>query len=199
MLRFSLHRGAEAEPYLDAVAALRIEVFADWPYLYQGDVDYERRYLARYARCPRALFVLARDGEAVVGASTGLPLVDDEDSFQRPFREAGIDTGTVFYCGESVLRRAYRGQGAGHAFFDHCEAEARALGLPITAFCAVDRDPADPRRPADYRGNEVFWARRGYRRMPGLRCRLDWPEPGAPGELPHDLTFWLRGPGRAIG
>src|SRR5690606_10812750 len=75
MLRFSLHRGAEAEPFLDAVAALRIEVFADWPYLYQGDVDYERGYLARYARCPRALFVLAKDGETIVGASTGLPLI----------------------------------------------------------------------------------------------------------------------------
>jgi GNAT superfamily N-acetyltransferase len=192
-LRITLHRGAEAKPFLEAVAARRIEVFADWPYLYQGDVDYERDYLARYACCPRALLVLVWDGDDIVGASTGLPLRDDEDTFQRPFRQAGIDPGAVFYCGESVLRKAYRGQGVGHAFFDQREAEARALGLPVTAFCAVDRDADDPRRPPGYRSNEVFWTRRGYRRQPGMRCELGWPEPASEGEVPHLLTFWLRG------
>jgi GNAT superfamily N-acetyltransferase len=180
-------------PYLDALAALRIEVFAVWPYLYQGDVDYERRYLARYVRCPRALFVLAWQGRTMVGASTGLPLSDGEETFRRPFREAGIDPAAVFYCGESVLRRACRGHGAGHAFFDRREAEARSLGLPITAFCAVDCERDDPRRPSGYRGNAEFWARRGYRRHAGMQCRLDWPEPGSEGEIPHSLTFWLRG------
>lgn len=160
MLRFALLRGAEAEPLLAAVAGLRIEVFAEWPYLYAGDLDYERRYLARYVRCPRSLFVLAWNRETLVGASTGMPLSEDYQTFQRPLRAFGIDPSTVFYCGESVLRRAFRGQGAGHAFFDHREAEARSLGLPITAFCAVDRDSQDPRRPPDYRGNDAFWDRR---------------------------------------
>ncbi|MCK7595453.1 GNAT family N-acetyltransferase [Lysobacter sp. CAU 1642] len=192
MLRFSLHRGNEAAPHLDAIAALRCEVFADWPYLYEGDVDYERRYLARYLDCPRALCVLAREGDEIVGVSTGVPLLDDNAGFQRPFIERGIDPARVFYCGESVLRRAFRGQGAGHAFFDHREAEAQGLGLPITAFCAVDRDPDDPRRPPDHRGNDVFWTRRGYRRQPGMHCELDWPEPGR-GDCTHRLTFWLRG------
>ena len=61
-------------PWLDAVAALRIAVFAEWPYLYRGDAAYERGYLARYAASPRSVLVLARDGEEVVGASTGIPL-----------------------------------------------------------------------------------------------------------------------------
>ena len=76
-------------PWLDAVARLRIAVFRDWPYLYAGDLDYERGYLQAYARSPDSVFVLAFDGDAVVGASTGLPLADDTDQFQRPFRDAG--------------------------------------------------------------------------------------------------------------
>lgn len=178
---------------LQAVARLRIDVFRDWPYLYDGDAAYEARYLATYTRSARSLFVLALDGGAVVGASTGLPLADEEAAFQAPFRERGIDAGEVFYCGESVLLPAYRGRGVGHAFFDAREAHARALGgMRFTAFAAVDRDSADPRRPPDHRGNEAFWRGRGYVRQPGMTLRLAWKELGAQVESEKPLTYWLR-------
>ena len=72
------------------------------------------------------------------------------------------------------------------------EAHARGLGrFRTTAFCAVDRDPQDPRRPAGHRGNEAFWTKRGYARQADLTMRLDWDEPGI-GECAHALTFWTR-------
>ena len=61
--------GAALLPHLDDVAKLRIAVFRDWPYLYEGDVGYERDYLAAYAQSPNSVVVLARDGDQVVGAS----------------------------------------------------------------------------------------------------------------------------------
>jgi GNAT superfamily N-acetyltransferase len=180
-------------PWLDAVARLRIAVFRDWPYLYAGDLDYERGYLQAYARSPDSVFVLAFDGDAVVGASTGLPLADDTDQFQRPFRDAGRAVDDVFYFGESVLLPVYRGRGLGHRFFDEREAHAAALGrFAWTGFCAVDRHPADPRRPAGHRGNEAFWAKRGYLRQPGLTVHLAWQEIGEPAPTDKPLTFWLR-------
>ena len=186
-------RGAQILPCLDAVAALRIAVFADWPYLYAGDRAYERQYLAAYARSARSVFVLASDGQGqVVGASTGLPLVDDDVAFQAPFLAAGIDPASVFYFGESVLLPAWRGQGLGHAFFDARERHARALGgFALTAFAAVDRADDDPRRPPGHRDNAVFWGKRGYARQAGLRMQLDWQEPGL-GNCQHQLTFWTR-------
>lgn len=185
-------RGSQVEPFLDDVARLRIEVFRDWPYLYEGDPVYEREYLAAYAGSTDSVFVLACDGGRVVGASTGLPLLDDAEAFRRPFLDAGLDPAGVFYFGESVLLPGYRGRGLGHAFFDRREAHARALGrFAVTAFCAVDRDAADPRRPHEYRSNDAFWHKRGYRRRPGLSVRLRWPEQGR-GELEHGLTFWTR-------
>ncbi|WP_374472362.1 GNAT family N-acetyltransferase [Arenimonas sp.] len=180
-------------PWLDAVARLRIAVFRDWPYLYAGDLDYERGYLQAYARSPDSVFVLAFDGDAVVGASTGLPLADDTEEFRRPFRDAGRSVDDVFYFGESVLLPGYRGLGLGHRFFDEREAHAAALGrFAWTGFCAVDRDPADPRRPAGHRGNEAFWAKRGYVRQPGLTVHLAWQEIGEPAPTEKPLTFWLR-------
>ncbi len=184
--------GAEVQPHLPAVARLRMSVFRDWPYLYEGDMAYERDYLAAYARSPDSVFVLAFDGDAVVGASTGIPLAHDAQAFRAPFEARGMDVARVFYCGESVLLPGYRGLGLGHAFFDHREAHARALGRFVwTAFCAVDRDDDDPRRPSGHRGNEAFWRKRGYAPQPGMTMRLDWNEAGA-GEVGHTLTFWLR-------
>ena len=182
--------GPALGPWLDAVARLRIAVFRDWPYLYAGDFGYEQDYLRAYARSPDSVFVLAFDGDDVVGASTGLPLADDTIEFQKPFLDAGRDVGEVFYFGESVLLPAYRGRGLGHRFFDEREAHARALGrFTTTAFCAVDRAGDDPRRPAGHRGNEAFWTGRGYVRQPGMTVRLAWQELGEPAPTEGSRQF----------
>ena len=184
--------GEAVRSRLDALAALRIAVFRDWPYLYAGDLGYEREYLETYAASPGSVVVLARAGETVVGASTGLPLAQEGATFQAPFLERGIDPERVFYCGESVLLPEYRGRGIGHAFFDAREAHAQVLGgVDWIAFAAVDRDAGDPRTPSGHRGNETFWGKRGYVRQPGMTMRLTWREVGV-GDVAHPLTLWLR-------
>ena len=44
-LRLTPLTGAAILPLLDTLADLRIRVFHDYPYLYEGSLDYERRYL----------------------------------------------------------------------------------------------------------------------------------------------------------
>lgn len=186
-------RPTEYARYRTEVARLRIAVFRAFPYLYDGDVGYEERYLETYAQSPDSLWVLALDGETVVGASTGLPLADEDDAFKRPFVERGVDPRRVFYFGESVLLPNYRGLGLGHRFFDAREAHARGLGrFDWTAFAAVDRDASDPRRPHGHRDNDAFWSKRGYVRQPGMGFRLSWREIGERSESEKPLTYWLR-------
>lgn len=185
--------GAAIGPWLDDLARLRIAVFAEFPYLYAGDVGYERRYLETYTRSPESLFVLALDDGQVVGASTGLPLADETDEFRAPFRARGIDPAPVFYFGEPVLLPAWRGRSLGHRFFDEREGHARRLGrFDATAFCAVDRAADDPRRPAGHLDNDAFWRKRGYARRQDLQATLSWAEHGESAETPKTLTFWTR-------
>ena len=192
-LRVATCVGEAVAPHLDDLARLRIAVFRDYPYLYEGDIAYERDYLSAYARSTRSVFVLAFDGDTVVGASSGIPLADDGDAFQQPFRVHRMTVDEVFYFGESVLLNAYRGQGLGHRFFDEREAHARRLGgFRCTAFCSVERDADDSRRPPHYRSNDAFWHKRGYQRQDAMFCRLDWKEIGDVAPTSHLLRFWLR-------
>lgn len=188
---------AQLRDWIPALADLRVRVFRDFPYCYdgRGNEAYERRYLAHYENSESALVIMALDGERAVGATTGLALVDAGAEFVEPFERNRIDPDRVFYFGESVLLPEFRGLGVGHRFFDLRESHARSLGYSITAFCAVDRTEDDPRRPPDYRSLDAFWNRRGYVAHPGMQASFDWREIGSPEERPHTLTFWIRGLG----
>jgi GNAT superfamily N-acetyltransferase len=191
-LSFETLAGAALHPLLPDLARLRIAVFRDWPYLYEGDEAYERTYLRAYADAPGAAVVICRDGERVVGAATCEPMTQGHAPVRAVFEAAGLDPAGFCYFGESVLLAPYRGRGAGVRFFAEREAHARALGLRFAAFCGVVRDPADPRRPAGHVPLDDFWRNRGYTPRPDLAVTFDWKEVGASAETPHRLTFWMK-------
>ena len=143
--------GEEISAVLPALARLRMVVFRDWPYLYDGTLEYEETYLAKLAAAPGAVCVVARDGDEIVGASTAAPMIEHADEFAEPFEKAGFDLNKIFYCGESVLLKSHRGHGLGHAFFDGREAHAKKLGgFTHSTFCRVVRPDDHPLKPADY-------------------------------------------------
>ncbi|MDR0780446.1 MAG: GNAT family N-acetyltransferase [Pseudomonadales bacterium] len=188
--RFS---GAALVDYLDDVARLRIEVFREFPYLYDGSMGYERHYLRTYVNCADAVVVVAFADGAVVGASTGIPMRAEEASFQQPFIAAGYDPARVFYCAESVLRRDYRGLGLGVRFFGEREAHARALGgFDYAVFCAVVRPPEHPLRPSAYQPLDRFWEKRGYRKHPELRAHYAWKDVDQAERTSKALEFWVK-------
>ncbi len=186
-------RGGEVEAFLEDAARLRIAVFREFPYLYDGDESAEREYLSAYANGAGSVFVVALASDAVIGISTGLPLSSADPSFRLPFEESGLDPAEWFYFGESVLEPRWRGRGIGHRFFDAREAHARELGFRRTSFCAVERPEDHPLRPAGYRPHDVFWSKRGYRRQPGLQASFEWKQVDSEGsEVENLLTFWTR-------
>ncbi|HXF54045.1 MAG TPA: GNAT family N-acetyltransferase [Hyphomicrobiaceae bacterium] len=196
-IRIERLTGSALREVLEDVARLRIAVFREWPYLYDGTLDYERHYLADFAEAFDAVIVTARDEENVVGAATAAPLAGHTKEFVPLFAAHGMDPDRIFYFGESVLLAAYRGQGLGHAFFDHREAHARAARGPKgaythAAFCAVVRADNDPRRPPGYRPLDTFWQRRGYRKVAGLIGSYRWKEIGEAEETEKPMQFWMK-------
>jgi hypothetical protein len=185
--------GKAIEDYIPDLARLRIEVFRDFPYLYEGNLEYEEKYLRTYVESPESIVVLARDGERVVGASTGLPMEHETEEFQKPFREQGYDPGRIFYCAESVLLTEYRGRGIYKKFFEGRESHALRLSrFDYCAFCCVQRPADHPLRPSDYVPLDAVWARFGYVKHPELIAYYAWKDVGESEETLKPMVFWIK-------
>lgn len=192
-LRVESFTGDAARGYIPALARLRVEVFRDFPYLYDGTPEYEEKYLRTYTDSADCIIVIAFDRDAVIGASTGLPLADETANVTAPFRAKGYDLSRIFYFGESVLKRRYRGQGLGVAFFEQREAWAKKLGrFDCACFCAVVRPPDHPRQPSGYVPLDSFWQKRGYSPVEGLECTIAWRDVGDREQTSKRMQFWMK-------
>ena len=193
MLEYESCHGLEIEPYLEALGGLRIAVFREFPYLYEGTLEAEREYLQVYVRSPRSMVVFVRDGGRTVGATTCVPLSEEGPEFQAPYINAGYDLAEWFYFGESLLLPEYRGQGVGKEFMRRRLEHARSLpGVKFCTFCAVDRPEDHPLRPAGYRPLDGFWIQQGFAKQPRLQAQFTWKEIGREEETTKTLTFWTK-------
>ncbi len=197
MLDYRSHTGEGIAALIGDVARLRIAVFREWPYLYDGDPAYEERYLAGYCACDSAVVVTASDGGRVVGAATGLRMDHADPGLAAAFALTELPPADTFYLAESVLLPEYRGRGAGHAFFALRERHAVQLGLRWAVFCAVIRPDDHPLRPAEARSLAPFWEGRGYRPLLGVVAQLRWRDLGEAAETVKPMQFWIRDLGAA--
>lgn len=185
--------GNEIRPILQDLARLRIVVFRDWPYLYDGTLEYEENYLNTFASAKGAVVIAAYDQNVMVGASTGAPMIEHADEFGDPFKKANYDIERIFYCGESVLLKSHRGYGLGHAFFDGRESHARQLGnYKYSTFCRVVRPENHPLKPVDYSPLDPFWKKRGYEPIKGIVATYKWKDIDQKEETPHNMQFWIK-------
>ena len=192
-LTFTAYRGVEIATVVEALGALRIAVFHDYPYLYEGSLDYEKDYLQIYVQSERAFLFSVFDNGKMVGATTCIPLADEAAEVRKPFEDAGFDISTIFYFGESILLPEYRGLGLGHRFFDEREAHAGSFGnFKLSCFCSVERGDNHPAKPANYRPNDAFWLKRGYVKEPSLQSIMEWPDIGETSSSAKKMIFWTK-------
>lgn len=188
----TVERVKRSEDTVQALAHLRMTVFRDWPYLYDGTAEYEASYLSEFLDDETAILIVARSGDNIVGMATASALRNQSSRFQEPFSRAGLNVNVIHYFGESVLLPELRGLGIGHAFFDQREAGARSAGATEAVFCALERGPEHPRRPSTARDLSPFWTKRGFRQVPWLETSMSWHEVGQSGAIPHRMRFWMR-------
>lgn len=185
--------GADIGDNLEALARLRIRVFREYPYLYDGTLAYEKKYLKMYLASPRSFIAVCLDGTEIVGATTCLPLEDAEEAFHRPFVEKKYDPKVVFYFGESVLLPQYRGRGVGGQFMRRRLKHAMSFPeVKYASFCSVIKPADHPQKPAEYWPLDLFWEKVGFKKKTDLVTSYKWKDVGEKKETSKPMQFWVK-------
>jgi GNAT superfamily N-acetyltransferase len=192
-IKISSFTGSSIKNYLSSIARLRTEVFRDYPYLYEADMQNEIQYLKKFANCKDAVAVIVFDGSEVVGASLGIPLELENENVKKAFKERELDLGSIYYFAESALLKKYRGRGIGHHFFDEREAHVQKLKkFKQICFCCVIRPENDPRQPDDYIPLDDFWRKRGYVKNSEMVFSMSWKDIGKKEKQEKTFAFWMK-------
>lgn len=185
--------GHTIRPYLPCVAKLSIEVYKEYPFLYESSLEDEMQALQKFADHEEAISIVVFDGSTIVGASMGIPLEAESEDILSPFKQKKIDSTRYYHFAESFLLKAYRGRGIGHHFFDLREEFAcRLERFDFACFYNVDRPDNDPKRPEDHLCIEDLWRKRGFSHHKEIRFRQKWKDVGEEISSEKELSFWIK-------
>jgi GNAT superfamily N-acetyltransferase len=185
-------QGQDAKPFFADMARMRLELFRGFPYLYDGNTQYEQEYLERYFSCPQAHVLLVCVKDTVVGFSTSIPLAHEIPEHRTPYEKCGLDPQDFMYLGEAMLDAPHRGQGVLRLFHELHEQTARENGMRFTTLMTVNRPENHPLRPAEYTPMDVLLDHFGYTKIPHCEINIEWPQVDTGRIESNTLSVWQK-------
>ena len=186
-----LLKGKDIKRHLPDVANLRLRVFKEYPYLYEGDLKDEHEYLSHYSSSENSFLATAFSDNELIGAATGIPLTAAAPVTQQPFIDAHQKLEQWYYIGEVVLAPQWRHRGLGGLFLRALEDHAKELNYRFTTFCTIHRPPTHPSRPRGFVPLDEYWKKHGYERLT-MTCQLSWIDTGEGRPSAKQMDFWYK-------
>lgn len=191
-ISMSLLTGAAINDGIDDIATLRLNIFREYPYLYEGCRNDEINYLRTYVEASDSCVILVYDSGTIAGAITGMPLCHEGAQMREAFAGTAVSVDELYYIGEILLYPAYRNKSLGLKLFEQMESHIRSLGPYNRIVCAtVERPDNHPLRPANFTPITKFLARTGFRILPAITTHFTWCETDGI-ERNHSMQFWFK-------
>lgn len=194
LIKIISYTGKTVRNLIPQIAALRIEVFREYPFLYAGNAEYEMRYLKdKFLSMEDGIVVAAFDQDNLIGLATGFPLIYETEDLKQVLIRSHRNVADYFCFGESVLKKPYRGLGIGKRFLEIREAHVRKLGrYPYICFYTSVKPPNNPKQPPDYRSPAPLWEKQGFVEHRELVGSVSYQEIGEEKETPKPMVFWIK-------
>ncbi|MES2344650.1 MAG: GNAT family N-acetyltransferase [Chlamydiota bacterium] len=186
IVKIEVLEGTEVIPYLKQLAELRISFYRDYPYLYEGSLIEEEKYLSLYADSKNSLFVIAKEGEKMVGAITGLPLLESQEENRIVFKHKQSIAEHIFHIGEFVLLPEYRNADIQKRLYRQFE----KFVMELTEYDGISL--CEIERPSYDSFVESLWKDNGFIKQPGLSSYYRWKEVDALEDTDHLMIYWIK-------
>ncbi len=178
MFKLTILKGEQIKPLTPALARLRINLFREYPYLYDGNIKYESDYLREYAKEPYSMLHMVHYNDEIVALFSGMPL-SCKSSIVLDLKNAMLENGhenidKYYYYGEILIVPEFRHYGLFNLLFTSMDYEAKLLGFSDACLLTVEREDSHPLKSLDYVPTDALWQTRGYKRS-GLIVNFDWP------------------------
>ncbi|MBI3771803.1 MAG: GNAT family N-acetyltransferase [Gammaproteobacteria bacterium] len=182
--------GTEIKNHIETLGRFRIEIFREYPYLYEGSLEYERKYLSRYSRNPNSILVMIPDEKGLVGACTGVPLLEESQEFKALF--AGESLHEIYYIGEVMVRANARGKGIGTKLLATALSAIDPEKYKTICLAAVDRGNNHPSCPKQYAAPDSLWRKFGFEKHEHLVVTFTWKDVGDVVETEKPMQVWVK-------
>lgn len=182
--------GTEIKNYIETLGRFRIEIFREHPYLYEGDLEYERKYLSRYSGNPDSLLIMLFDDNGLVGACTGVPLLEESREFKSLFAVEALHE--IYYIGEVMVRADCRGKGVGTKLLATALSAIGPEKYKTICLATVDRGENHSPRPKQYTPPDSLWHKFGFEKHENLVVPFAWKDIGDELETEKPMVAWIR-------
>jgi len=184
--------GPDAREYFEDIAQIRISLFSEYPYLYEGTIEHEKEYLETYFKSSCALILLVFDGQKIVGFSNSIALSEESEEMKTPFIEHKLNLSEYLYIGEVMIYKPYRNKKILRKFLEFHENTALTQGYSHMIFMTVERPDNHPARPDNHRLLDPVWKHFGYQQIPGLQIHFMWPQVDTNQDTENTLAIWQK-------
>lgn len=187
----------ELEPLLPFVAQLRVDIFKNYPYLYDGDIQEEMDDLQKYAQDDNSALAIAYRNDTPIGFLGGSDLTayswHFENSVPDMFKNAGLNPQEYYYFTDVIILPEHRGNGLSPQLFKALEKYAQNKGSNGSCFI-TEHHENHPLKPDNHKSLVPLWNGLNYKKST-LITYASWPTHQADGTIKqerHPLVFWFK-------
>lgn len=169
--------GRDIANYINAIADFRINIFKEYPYLYEGNIDAEYDYLKNYLTNNQSILVIAKSQKKIIGLATGVPVMSDFPLLQGvrdEYLRRNIDPSLYYYYGEVIIDKNFRGKKIGSKLRQLMDEKIKTWNFHNVCVFTVIREKEHALRPKNYIDMEKILEHLGFQRS-GYEIHCKWP------------------------
>lgn len=188
-------KGESITPFLKDITDLCITIYKEYPYCYEGTEEEYFPFIEYYALSDNGIASLLFDNDRPVGIAIGMPMSEMREKYREPFTKARPyeDFDKLFYLGEFLLLKNYRGRGLGKEMYLEIERSVKENeNLKKICFCKIDESNQIHLESENYKPLDGFWEKIGFNKCDDITVIVHWQNVGEVDDSPHKLVYWLK-------